>query len=266
MRSRIAHPHIAMPANQAPMSPGRSSIRVTAVVRWLALILLSCALPAYAEMPTILVFSKTADFRHTAIEPGIAAIIKLGERNGFRVMATEDARAFTPTNLQRYGAVVFLCTTGDVLDAEQQRAFEAYVEDGGGYVGVHSAAATEYDWPWYGKLVGAWFDSHGAVQNAAVITAEPFGETELPTPWVRRDEWYNFKHLPQHVHVILKLDTKSFRGSKHPGNHPIAWYHEVGVGRAFYTGLGHTDESYSDPVFLAHLRDGIKYAIRPISE
>jgi len=239
-----------------------------ASVRWLALaaVLLLGPVLARAESPTILVFSKTAGYRHSSIEPGIRAIIKLGEQHGFRVMATEDARAFTPTNLQRYAAVVFLCTTGDVLDAEQQRAFETYIEDGGGYVGVHAAADTEYDWPWYGKLVGAWFDSHGAVQKAAVLPAEPFGEAPLPTPWIRRDEWYNFKHLPQHVQVVLKLDTKSFHGSKHPGNHPIAWYHEVGTGRAFYTGLGHTDESYSEPLFLAHLLDGIQFVMRRVSE
>jgi cytochrome c len=216
----------------------------------------------HADSPNVLVFSKTADFRHTSIEPGIEAITTLGERNGFRVVATEDSSAFTSANLQRYAAVVFLLTTGDVLNPEQQRALEAYVENGGGFVGIHSAADTEHEWPWYEQLVGAWFDSHGAIQDAAVLTAEPFGKAALPKPWIRRDEWYNFKRLPQHVRVTLKLDTSSFRDTKHAGNHPIAWYHEIGRGRAFYTGLGHTDESYSEPLFLAHVLDGIRYAMR----
>jgi len=221
---------------------------------------------AVAQAPEILVFSKTGGFRHTSIGPGVAAIAKLGERNGFRVVATEDSSAFTPENLRRYAAVVFLSTTGDVLDAGQQRAFEAYVENGGGFVGIHAASDTEYDWPWYGRLVGAWFDSHGAVQNAAILTVEPFGKAALPTPWIRRDEWYNFKRLPQGVRVVLKLDTTSFQDSKHAGHHPIAWYHEVGRGHAFYTGLGHTDESYSEPLFLEHVLDGIRYAMADSEE
>jgi type 1 glutamine amidotransferase len=228
----------------------------------MAFILLLSPLPIHADSPAILVFSKTAGFRHASIESGIEAITALGKRNGFAVVATEDSDAFTAANLQRYAAVVFLSTTGEVLDPEQQRAFETYIENGGGFVGIHSAADTEYQWPWYGKLVGAWFDSHGAIQDASVLVAEPFGEAALPTPWIRRDEWYSFERLPQHVSVILRLDTNSFRDSKHAGNHPIAWHHEIGKGHAFYTGLGHTDESYSEPLFLAHLLDGIRYAMR----
>jgi type 1 glutamine amidotransferase len=214
------------------------------------------------EPPSVLIFSKTSGFRHTSIEPGIKAITALGRENGFKTDTTEDSADFTQANLKRYAGVIFLSTTGDVLNPEQQLAFESYIRGGGGFVGVHSATDTEYGWPWYGKLVGAWFDSHGDIQNAAVETVSPFGSAKLPQPWVRRDEWYNFKSVSPQTTVILKLDTHSFIGSKHGGNHPIAWYHEFEGGRAFYTGLGHTDESFSEAPFLAHVLDGIRYALR----
>src|SRR2546422_3179236 len=120
---------------------------------------------AAAQQPPVLVFSKTAGFRHSSIPNGIAAIRKLGQENGFAVDATEDAGAFTRKNLARYSAVVFLSTTGDVLDAAQQDDFERFIQAGGGYVGVHSATDTEYDWPWYGRLAGAYFNGHPGNPN-----------------------------------------------------------------------------------------------------
>jgi cytochrome c len=209
----------------------------------------------------VLVFSKTAKFRHESIEPGIEAIRRLGKQHEFSVDATEDASLFNAKNLQRYAAVIFLCTTGDVLDRDQQRALEQYIRAGHGFVGIHSAADTEYDWPWFGQLVGGWFDGHDAIQDARVIQTRPFGVASLPDPWVRRDEWYNYKSFVREVNVIFKLDTTTFKGSKHGADHPISWYREFDGGRMFYTGFGHTIESYSEPAFLAHLWDGINYAI-----
>lgn len=212
-------------------------------------------------VPTVLVFSKTAGFRHDSIGPGIAAIRKLGEQHSFAVDATEDASKLTAKDLQRYAAVIFLSTTGDVLDNEQQRALEQYIRAGHGFVGIHAAADTEYDWAWYGRLVGGYFDGHDAIQDARVIMGEPFGKARLPIPWVRHDEWYNYKQFDRGVKVILRLDTTTFKGSKHGDDHPIAWYREFDGGRTFYTGLGHTAESYAEPAFLAHVLDGIQYAI-----
>ncbi len=227
----------------------------------LATIVLVMTAAAHADESTILVFSKTAGFRHTSIEPAIRAITTLGRSNGFRVHATEDSNAFDQQNLQRFDAVVFLLTTGDVLNRKQEVAFESYIRAGGGFVGVHSATDTEYEWSWYGKLVGAWFNGHGEIQSASIRTVTSLGAAPLPDPWVRRDEWYNFKNLSSDINVILQLDTHSFTGSTHGENHPIAWYHEFDGGRAFYTGLGHTDESFAEPRFLAHLLDGIRYAV-----
>ncbi|MGH3148331.1 MAG: ThuA domain-containing protein, partial [Rubrobacter sp.] len=147
----------------------------------------------------VLVFSKTTEFRHPSIPDGVAAIRRLGQENDFAVETTEDASQFTNENLDRYDAVVFLNTTGDILDGAQQAAFERYIRGGGGYAGVHAAADTEYDWAWYGRLVGAYFGSHPAVQTATVEVADQAhpSTVELPERWVRRDEWYNFRSNPR---------------------------------------------------------------------
>jgi cytochrome c len=214
--------------------------------------------------PTVLVFSKTAGFRHDSIPAGIAAIQALGEQNGFAVEATEDAGAFTAENLSRFSAVVWLSTTGDVLDAEQQTAFENYIATGGGYAGVHAAADTEYDWPWYGELVGAYFKSHPAIQQATVnVEGHDHPSTaELPDQWSRTDEWYNYRSNPRTaVKVLANLDESTYDpGADAMGDHPIMWCHAQGDGRSWYTGGGHTIESYSEPEFLAHLAGGIRYA------
>ncbi|MFC4017745.1 ThuA domain-containing protein [Micromonospora sp. GCM10011542] len=225
---------------------------------------LAPAPPAAAADPAyqVLVFSKTAGFRHDAIAVGIQTVRDLGAANNFTVTATEDATAFTATNLARFKAVVFLNTTGDVLDATQQSAFESYVNGGGGYVGVHSAADTEYNWPWYGQLVGAWFASHPAIQQATVRVEDRAhaASAHLPQSWTRTDEWYNYRTNPRSaVRVLARLDESSYFGGS-MGDHPIAWCHPQSAGRAFYTGLGHTQASYAEAAFRAHLLGGIRYA------
>jgi glucose/arabinose dehydrogenase/PKD repeat protein/type 1 glutamine amidotransferase len=221
------------------------------------------------DMPTedpdyqVLVFSKTAGFRHDSIPAGIQAIRELGAANGFGVTATEDASVFTAAELAKYRAVVFLSTTGDVLDAAQQAAFESYVEGGGGYLGIHAAADTEYDWPWYGQLVGAYFKSHPAIQAANFVTEDAThpATAHLPAVWNRTDELYNYRTNPRgSVHVLQTLDESSYTGGEMGADHPITWYHPQGSGRAFYTGLGHTIESYADSAFRTELLGGIRYA------
>ncbi|MFF9396118.1 ThuA domain-containing protein [Streptomyces griseoluteus] len=232
-----------------------------------AALLLGCVTGPAAAKPTetgrVLVFSKTAGFRHDSIPDGVAALQQLGATDGLTVDATEDATAFTTRNLRRYEAVVFLSTTGDVLDPAQQRAFEGYIRRGGGYVGVHAAADTEYDWPFYGGLAGAWFDSHPAIQPATVVVedhAHP-STAALPARWERTDEWYNYRSNPRaRAHVLASLDESSYSGGTMNGDHPIAWCQSYQGGRAFYTGGGHTRESYADPAFRAHLLGGLRWA------
>lgn len=211
----------------------------------------------------ILVFSKTAGFRHASIKAGKAALLKLGEENNWVVDTTEDAAVFTTSNLKQYAAVVFLSTTGDVLNDEQQSAFEKYIQSGKGYLGIHAATDTEYGWPWYCKLAGASFASHPKQQNAALhVTDSTHPSTRfLPKIWQRFDEWYNFKDQNKDVHVLLTIDEKSYEGGKNGDDHPMAWYHEYDGGRAFYTALGHTEASYTEENFLKHILGGLQYVM-----
>lgn len=229
-----------------------------------ALLTTFSAFTVNAKQPKILVFSKTAGFHHNSIAAGIPAIIKLGRENNFSVDTTTDASKFTDANLKQYAAVVFLSTTGDVLNDDQQKAFERYIESGKGFVGVHAATDTEYDWPWYNKLVGAYFKIHPKQQDAVlnVVDTSFIATKGLPRVWKRFDEWYNFKDTHwDDVHVLITIDETSYTGGENGSFHPMSWYHSYDGGRAFYTELGHTDESYADPLYLGHLLGGIKYAI-----
>ena len=212
----------------------------------------------------VLIFSKTNGYRHQSIPVGIEAIKKMGLENKFTVDATEDSLAFTDNNLAKYNAIIFLNPTMNVLGEEQQKAIENYIRKGGGFVGIHAATDCEYNWPWYVKMVGASFLSHPAQQVAKINVVDKNNKftKHLPNPWERKDEWYNFKSMNPDVKVLLKIDETSYTGGKNGDNHPMAWYHEYDGGRAFYTALGHTNESYSEPAFLKHLLAGIKYAMK----
>ena len=214
--------------------------------------------------PAVLIFSKTNGYRHQSITAGIVAIKKLGLENKFTVDATEDSLMFTDDNLAKYKAIIFLSPTMDVLGEAQQKAMENYIHKGGGFVGIHAATDCEYNWPWYVKMVGASFLSHPVQQMAKIIVVDKNNRAtkHLPATWERKDEWYNFKSMNPDVHVLLKIDESSYTGGKNGDNHPMAWYHDYDGGRAFYTELGHTDESFSDPLYLQHLLGGIKYAIK----
>ncbi|WP_229311480.1 ThuA domain-containing protein [Larkinella rosea] len=226
------------------------------------------ALWSVAQTPQkrLLVFSKTKGFRHASIPVGKLAILKLGKENGFAVDTTENAGQFTEANLKRYNAVVFLSTTGDVLDDQQQAAFERYIQAGGGYVGIHAAADTEYDWPWYGKLVGGYFMSHPGNPNvqegeAYVVSKDNVSMFGFPDRWKIKDEFYDFKNVNPDIKVLVKIDEKTYKEGKMGDNHPMSWFHEYDGGKVFYTNFGHPDETYANPVYLKHLLGGIQYAV-----
>ena len=222
--------------------------------------------PAAGQGFRVLVFSKTTGFRHDSIPDGIALIRSLGAAHGFAVDATENAALFTPQNLGAYRAVVFLNTTGDILDATQQAAFESYVRGGGGWVGVHSAADTEYDWPFYGQLLGngAWFLSHPPIQTATLRVEDGAHPSthHYPASFAFTDEWYNFQTNPRPaVRVLLTIDEASYTpGPGAMGDHPIAWCRPLDAGRAWYTTLGHRSETYADASYRQHLLGGILWA------
>lgn len=217
--------------------------------------------PAAGPVPyRVLVFTRTTGFRHASIPTGIATVRALGAEDGFAVTATEDPGAFRPAELAGYRAVVFLSTTGDVLDPAGRSALEAYVRGGGGFVGVHSASDTEYGWPFYAELVGARFAGHPAVQPVTVRFRPGALTAGLPATWRVTDEPYNFRGRPRGVQVLATLDESTYSGGTMGAEHPIAWTAEVGRGRSFYTGLGHPDAIYADPVFRTLLAAGIRYA------
>jgi len=215
--------------------------------------------------PRVLVFCKTAGYHHESIANGIVAIQKLGAENNFDVDTTVDADKFNDENLKQYKAIIFLSTTGDVLNDEQQEAFKKYIEAGGGYMGIHAATDCEYNWQWYGNLSGAYFGGHPAQQTATlnIVDRKNISTKHLPNPWIRKDEWYSFKWMAKDLHVLITIDEKSYDlGKIKPmGYHPMAWYHEYDGGRAFYTELGHVEESYTDPLYLRHILGGIEYAM-----
>ena len=215
--------------------------------------------PLEAQAERVLVFTKTAGFRHESIPAAVTALRGLAERHDLAVDHTEDAAAFSEANLGRYRAVVFANTTGDVLGDAEQRAFEDYIGGGGGYLGVHAAADTEYGWPWYGALVGAYFRSHPpGLQTGTVTFVSPAGGGRR---WRVTDEFYNFRRNPRpRVEVIATLDERTYRGGEMGDDHPIAWCQSFAGGRSWYTGLGHRPELYADPTFVGHLERGLLFA------
>ena len=230
------------------------------------LLLTTASEVASQQSSRVLVFSKTAGYRHSSIEAGVAALRKLGEEHNFAVDATEDASAFTDRNLRRYRAVVFLNTTGDVLDVAQQSVFERYIQAGGGWVGIHSATDTEYEWPWYGRLAGAYFESHPNNPNVRrgtfrVVDPNHPATQGLPARWEREDEFYNFKSISPDIRVLVNIDETSYQGGTNGARHPMSWFQEYSGGRAFYTNMGHTEATFTEPLFLRHLLGGLRWAM-----
>lgn len=241
--------------------------------------LIACALvlvlvvPARAAQFNVLLFTKSTAWHHDAVHAGVSAIQALGKRHDVNVFWTADAgRVMTDAELGKYQAVIFLLTTGDVLDAPQQAAFERFIRRGGGFVGVHSAADTEYDWPWYTKLVGHMFHIHPEVQTAVLkVERTNFPGMERFAPRnLFTDEWYEYGPARSDQLVyLLSVDEASYRPQADWGDrkgkgmgafHPISWYQYYDGGRAFYTGLGHLAGTYEDPTFLQHLFGGIYWA------
>ncbi|GAA3529733.1 ThuA domain-containing protein [Streptomyces osmaniensis] len=209
----------------------------------------------------LLVFTRTTAYRHDSIPAGVEAVRTLGD---FDVDHTEDPRALE-TPLDAYGAVIFLSTSGEVLTPAGRKRFAGYVEAGGGFVGVHAAACAEYEWPYYGELLGARFDRHPDLQpgRAIVEDREHPATRHLPAVWDFVDEWYDFRTNPRgSVRVLARADESSYEGGGMGEDHPLVWCREQGAGRVFYTALGHASEAYDDPVFRTHLLGGIDWAAR----
>ncbi|MFF1451395.1 ThuA domain-containing protein [Streptomyces sp. NPDC058274] len=211
---------------------------------------------------SVLVYTRTTDYRHDSIPDAVAAVRCLGAARGFGVHASEDPGVFEAP-LDAYAAVVFLSTSGEVLTPEGRLRLTAYVESGGGFAGVHAAACTEYDWPYYGELLGTRFARHPDHQpGKAVVEDHTHPATRhLPPVWEFTDEWYDFRSSPRSsVRVLASADESSYTGGGMGADHPLVWCRRQGAGRVFYTALGHAAEAYEDPDFRAHLLGGISWA------
>ena len=209
----------------------------------------------------LLVFTRTTAYRHDSIPAGVEAVRTVGD---FEVDHTEDPQALE-TPLDAYAAVVFLSASGEVLTPAGRERLAAYVEAGGGFVGVHAAARTEYEWPYYGELLGARFDRPPDLPpgRAIVEDREHPATRHLPAVWDFVDEWYDFRTNPRgEVRVLARADESSYEGGGMGEDHPLVWCREQGAGRVFYTALGHASEAYDDPDFRAHLLGGIDWAAR----
>jgi len=209
----------------------------------------------------VIVFSRTLDYRHDSIPAAAGAIARLAEAERLRAFATEEPGDLSPARLAHAAAVVFLSTSGEVLDARAQQALQSYVRAGGGFLGVHGASASNYGWPWYQALVGAVFTKHPAEQAADVVredAAHP-ATSALPDRWRWHDEWYDFRASPRaNVRVLLSVDEGTYEGGG-MGDHPVAWCHAFEGGRSFYTALGHSIAGWSDPLLLAHVRGALRW-------
>jgi glucose/arabinose dehydrogenase/type 1 glutamine amidotransferase len=238
------------------------ALKNIALFCFLLVILASCS-SKRSSKPTILVFFKTGGYYHESIPLGVKAIQDLGVKNGFNVDTTTNANKFAEDSLKKYASIVFLSSTLELLAGNQEIALERYIQAGGGFVGIHAAADAEYDWNWYVKMIGASFKSHPANQEATLIINDKNHPStdSLPATWTRTDEWYNFKNLNPDVKVLISIDEKSYKGGENGDKHPMAWYHNFDGGRVFYTELGHTNESFSEPLYLKHILGGIQYAM-----
>jgi hypothetical protein len=226
---------------------------------------------------TVLIFTRTAGYRHESIPAGTAALAALAASAGLVARATEDPDMIAAAQPSSCAAVVFLSTTGTVLTPAARTALEGYVRGGGGFLGVHSAAGTEYEWPFYGELLGARFAGHPALQPGVVNVVDRThpATSHLPTRWQWTDEWYDFDALPAPgSRILATIDEGCYEGGGmsagrrggtgegDPREHPLAWCREIGRGRSLYTSLGHGAETYADPDFRAHLLGALLWTAR----
>jgi uncharacterized protein len=216
-----------------------------------------------------LLITTTKGWHHEALHYGVVALKQLAQKNEFQLDLFQDPRSFTDKNLQQYQVVIFLHTTGDIFDTSQQKVMERFIRSGKGFVGIHSAADTEYDWEWYTKLVGRMFRIHPPTQTAKlqVLDSSFAGLNGFAGSRLWTDEYYEFgPEKTSGLHYLLGVDETSYSAKTNLGEgmgtfHPLAWFHEFEGGRSFYTALGHVPAIFSDPGYLDHLYAGIYWAV-----
>ncbi|HVZ97631.1 MAG TPA: ThuA domain-containing protein [Chitinophagaceae bacterium] len=246
--------------------------RKTALIFLISQLFFSATISAQQKQFKALIVTTTRGWHHESLHSGVLAIQELGRKNFFDAVLFEDPNGFTDNYVKQFQVIIFLNTTGDIFDSAQQKVMERFIESGKGFVGIHSASDTEYDWEWYTKLVGRMFHIHPAVQTARLTVLDPsfpglqgFMGNKLWT-----DEWYEFG--PEKIsglNYIMSVDESSYNPNVQWGDkkgvgmgklHPVAWYHNYDGGRSFYTSLGHIPAIFSDAAFLNFLYAGIFWA------
>jgi uncharacterized protein len=234
------------------------------------------AAPSAAAQPatspgSILIYSGTTGYRHESIPAGIKALTAMAARRGLGVVASEDPAVFSASSLKRFKAIVLLsCTTdprkpeSEWLVGERRNALQQFVRSGGGILAIHAAADSHYHWPWYSRMIGAHFQRHPAGTPKGRVTVVAPGEPAvegLPRSIERTDEWYYFEDYDPVSKVLVTLDPASI-GESDTNPNPLAWTRQINDGRVFYTAMGHTTESYSEPFFLQHVGRGLDWVLR----
>ena len=252
------------------MSSRRHSFGVVA----LAFAALGCSLPSIAAKKAhVLVYSGSTGFRHDSIPAAVEALKSIGAKAGYVVDATEDPEVFTAEKLKAYKAIVFVSTStnpkkpeSEWFVGEKRDALQGFLKDGKGVLALHAAADSHYHWPWYGKMIGGYFERHpkGTPKGVqTVVDAKHPATAKLPKTIERNDEWYYYKDFDPTMHVLITIDPATIgdKGEADVNPNPLVWYHQYGGGRVFYSGLGHTSESYSEPYMVKLLTGGLAYAV-----
>lgn len=237
-----------------------------------AALLAACTAAPEQNAPRVLIFSHSTGYRHASIEPGVAALQEIAAREGFIAEVSEDPDVFSAEQLARYDAVILLSTTTDKNDpaseffvGPRRDALERFVRDGGGVVAIHAAADGHRGWPWHRRMIGAVFAHHppGTPEGRLAVTDRTHPATRmLPERFTRTDEWYLFSDFDAaRERVLVTLDPASI-GLPAGDPLPMSWVHEIDQGRVFYTAMGHTTESFAEPLFRAHITGGLRWVLR----
>lgn len=209
----------------------------------------------------VLVLTETQGFRHESIDAGINMFTSHALEWGIEVTYSGCSEDYLLNAINRFDIIVLLNTTGDYLNQEEQQEVKEYLQDGGAILGIHAAADAEYNWDWYRYILGGWFDSHPEIQSAnCMVDSLKMPLTNgLPVVWTRTDEWYNFKNLMPDNQITVTIDEGSYVGGTNGSLHPISWYRLVENGKVFYTAMGHTKESYKEPLFILQIKNAIEW-------
>ncbi|MGK9369767.1 TonB family protein [Melioribacter sp. Ez-97] len=218
--------------------------------------------PMETDKIKMLVFYRASGYVHESTETAIDMFCKLADTYKFSIDCSDDSTKINTDNLKNYDLLVFLNTSGDILDEKGKKALVEFSKSGKGFVGIHSAAATLENWDWYCNFIGACFDDHPEIQDAVIRVKDRdhLSTKHLPDSLVWRDEWYNWKKLPENADILLTVDENTYKGGKHGDFHPVSWCKEINKFRVWYTALGHLPEHYTDQNFIKHIVGGIYWA------